>query len=1576
MFFFSKKVVYFAYEISVLPLGRKILRVFNSQFSIHSMSKAVKWCVGVVLVPVALLIIIFLLFYFPPFQNWAVRQVASYASEQTGMNIHVDRVRLQFPLDLSVEGFKVIKPNDSIPHLNDTVADVRKLVADVKLLPLLRSEVDINSLAFNQMKVNTDGLIHSARIKGEVGCLFLSDANKVNWKSEIVDVTKLNLEQAKLDIALSDTVPPDTTPSKNFWKIKAQELHILSTDFTLHMPGDTMSVNAFLGKTLAQKVYLDLHKGLYQVGNLDWQGGKLHYDQNFVVRQKGFDPSHLFLDNLSLRADSFRYCDSDLSVIVRQAHFREKCGLLIDSLSGPFAMDSTSIRLSDMRLITPETRLLVDLNMDLNAFADENPGKMDATIHGSIGKQDIMTLAGNLPAGFRRGWPNFPLRVDGVMRGNLQKAHVTGLNLSLPTAFSLKASGFMANISQPDKLIANVDVNAHTYRLDFLTAMLDQDVLKTINIPQGIGFMGNINVNGQRYASHFTATQGGGSIRGWASLDGKAMAYKANLAINAFPFQNFIPHQGLHPFTGSVQASGVGTDFLSPRTRLAAKANIGCFNYGSYNLNKVKADALLSGGRLRANIDSRNTLLQGKVRLDALTSHKRIRATLTADVPHADLYNLHIADTPLTLGLCGHVDLETDMKQYFSVQGLVSDLTIKDNKQVYRPGDVQLDVLSSRDTTHAIVYSGDFHLDMDGQGGYQHLLRRANNVMAEVEKQISEKYIDQLRIRRRLPHLRILLESGRDNVFCNLLKRYGVLFNDVSINMESSPVSGLNGKLHIDSLVASGFQVDTVNLHVRSDSANTFYTAQLRNNKKNPKYIFNAIFDGEVNPKGTSIKTRVYDWNDKLGIQFALQGSMEKNGVKFHFFDDTPILGYKKFSVNDSNYVFLSEDRRLSADLVLQAADGMGLQVYTNDENTEALQDLTVSMHQFNIGDALSLIPYTPDVEGILDGDFHIVKTADNLTISSLVDVKDMIYEGNKMGDMGTEFTYMPKGDGSHYVDGTLTHDGDEVGVFTGTYQSEGEGNLDAQFKMEELPLNIVNGFIPEKLIGFRGYADGTLSVKGALSKPNVNGEVYLDSAYMFSEPYGAEVRFANDPVTINGSHLLFENFEVFAHNDSPLDVKGSCDFSDLNNIKLDALMRARNFLLIDSKETSRSEAFGKAYVNFFGSIRGVLDNLKMRGRLDVLGSTDLKYNLKDSPLTTDNQLNELVQFTDFNDTVAEVVNRPPLTGFDMDLSIGIDEGAHVDCYLNAAHSNYIDVMGGGEMRLQYNVIDDMRLTGRYTIGSGEMKYSLPVIPLKTFTIEDGSYIEFRGDPMDPALNITATEETKATVSSNGSSGRLVKFKCGVVVTQTLNNMGLEFTIDAPEDLSIHNQLQAMSVEDRGKLAVTMLTTGMYLADGNTNNFTMNSALSAFLNSQINQISNSALRSLDLSFGVDNTTDGTGSIHTDYSFKFAKRFWNNRLNIIVGGKLSTGDDVDMQDETFFDNVTFEYRLSPTSNQYLRLFYERDSYDWLEGSVGKYGGGFTWKRKLRHFKDIFRFKSDDQELAPPATQGNYSLKNKK
>ena len=570
--------------------------------------------------------------------------------------------------------------------------------------------------------------------------------------------------------------------------------------------------------------------------------------------------------------------------------------------------------------------------------------------------------------------------------------------------------------------------------------------------------------------------------------------------------------------------------------------------------------------------------------------------------------------------------------------------------------------------------------------------------------------------------------------------------------------------------------------------------------------------------------------------------------------------------------------------------------------------------------------------------------------------IEQMAFEGSPIGNISAEFDYLMKdGDDehltstSHIIEARLMLDDEEFGLLSGhltpSPSPKGETTIDATFTMTRFPLSMANGFVPDQLIGLEGYAEGSLAIKGTTSHPMVDGEVYVEDAYLVSHPYGIRMRFDNDPVRIVKSKLLLENFGLYAYNEEPLNMKGEIDFSNLDRITMDLQMRARNMLLINARQEPKSIAFGKAFVNFFARLQGPLEALNMRGRLDVLGSTDMVYMLLDSPLSTDNRLDELVKFTDFTDSTKTVVTRPTPSGLNVDLTINVSTGSHVLCNLNTDQTNYIDLNGGGDLRMRYNS-EGINLSGRYTLTSGEMKYSLPIIPLKTFTISDGSYVEFTGDPMNPRLNITAIEHTKAVVRDQNGGSRSVAFDCGVKITRTLNDMGLQFIIDAPEDQTISGDLTTMSVEERGKIAVTMLTTGMYLANGDTNGFSMNSALSAFLQGEINQIAGSALKTLDVQVGIDNTTDASGQMHTDYSFRFAKRFMNNRLRLQIGGKVTSGENAAMgQQQSFFDNVTMEYRLNQEATKNLKVFYKQNVYDWLEGYTGEYGVGFLWRRKL-------------------------------
>jgi len=1618
------------------------------------MKTAIKTILWVVLVPVALVLLLAVLIYLPPVQQWAAESVASYVSRTTGMTARVGKVRLRFPLDLQLDSFLLVKkpPTGSLQP-GDTIADLESLVADVSLLPLLKSQVEVNSLELNNGKVNTQDLIASVAISGRVGRLYVVSRG-IDLRREHVTVDRAQIDNSLIDVALRDSVPPDTTESKADWKIDLRQVSARNTQFALHLPGDSMTVKTDFARLRVDDTRLLLRDGHYSVAAVDWQGGSLAYDRPYAKPQRGFDGNHIHLTDLHLRADSFYFAAPNLSLAIREASFAEQSGLTAKHLTTHFAMDDKRLHLPDLDLTTTRSRAKADFEMELNAFADHNPGRFYVTVDGAFGLGDIQRFVTDLPRPVVAHWPNRQLAVKGRAEGNLQYLTLRDLNAELPTVARLSGSGFIANLTEPSRMRANLRLKGRSDNLQMVASMMPADVAKQVNLPRGIDIDGTFKVNGSTYDADFLMAHGGGTVRALANIDTRTMAYRLTAKARNLQLQHFLPTMGVGPFSGEISLNGRGTDPFSPSTGITLNTRIDRFSYAGYTLDGLGGDITLGKGHIHARINSTNPMLGGRFTVDGTLSEKLVDVHLKGLLSHIDLRRLGIIDRNYTVSTDADLHLRSDMKQSHSVSGHVGDfflhenigsqrkllaqgdfdidfamrpkamnahfdgmmrkvdfhgmgladnpfmasfganllvesnlddyyraegklcnLAVSEKDRSYRPGDLDLDVLTRRDTTHAAVQSGDLALDLSTSGGYKQLLGQTDRLTSTLQKQIANKLIDQRQLWQHLPNGHLSLRTGANNLLATMLRQMGCSFGKAQMDFTFSPQTGLNGTGQIGSLVVTddSIRLDSVALTLNSDDDKLRYKLRVANNARNA-YPITANLDGSLYEKGLLANLDVADAAGKTALDLGMSAALEERGRRIKVVSDKAVLGYKTFDVNPDNYVFIGDDNRVSGQMKLIAADGAGLHIYTDDEDMTSLQNVTLSVNRFELGELTSVIPFAPRVSGLLDGDFHLIQAEHSMTVSSDMTVRNMIYEGNKMGNVGMQLVYIPRSDGSHYVDALIMKDDIEVGTLTGVYKSEGEGHLDGHFDMTKFPLSYINGFVPDRIVGLRGTGDGKLSVSGPLSKLDIDGKLMLDSAYIFSEPYGVEMRFADKPLTITDSKVLFDEFVLYANNGSPMKITGNLDFSNMDRMTMNMTMRARDFLLIDAKENIRSQAYGKAYVNFFARMQGPLSELNMRGRLDVLGKTDMTYVLRESALVTDNQMDELVKFVDLNDSTANtVVARPDISGFKMDLSLNIDEAAHIVCALNADHSNYIDLIGGGTLRMSYDPTNSVQMQGRYTLNSGEMKYALPVIPLRTFNIQRGSYIEFTGDVMDPRLNITAMESLRANVADGTSSGKIVTFNCGVNITETLSKPQIQFIIEAPEDMQVQNELNTKSIEERGKLAVSMLASGMYLDESTaTANSAMNGALASFMQSEINNITGNALRSmgLDLSANMESATDATGALHTDYTFKFSKRLWNNRLRIIMGGRVSTGSSVEQSNGAFFDNFSMEYRLNSRETQYLKLFYERDSYDWLEGNVSEYGAGFMWRRKLSRLIDIFNFKSSSQQqYAPRPIQGD-------
>lgn len=1518
--------------------------------------KALKWLGITVATPIALFLLLAILLYIPPVQNFAVHQVANYLSGNLGMDVRIDKVRLAFPLDLAVHHMTAVEKGD-------TLLNADRLRLNVKLMPLFEGRADVDGFELYGLVIDTKSYISDTRIKGHAGQLTAA-AHGVDWEKELVNLDHARLHDADIYVTLSDTAKKDTTESKAKWNIAVKKVDIERSKVHLQMPGDSMRIYAKLGRAALRGGAFDTGRNYYAVKTLRLQDCDVNYDIPYIKPVAGIDPNHIAVKRLTLMLNTLSYNNEGvLRAGLRGLTLHEKCGLDVTRLSGSVYMDTTQLRLPALRLRTPASRIDADVAFDFKAFSAGKGGHCQAMVDASIGYDDIRTLAtGYVDKAYLRALPHKPLAIKGTVSGNIDHLRLPSLTLNMPGVLQASANGY-TNYVTKDWRNGKFDFNLRTKSLAAVRQLMPASLKQSINVPDGLSLRGKAAFNGSRYDADIKAGIGRGSLAAKAKLDVKRETYKVVATAHQLPIASIVRGVPVGPFSGSLRASGSGWDVMSPRASLTADAKVNTLSYERYPLGGISVKANLRGGKAVAHFEADNPLLQGNGHIEALLGRHNYEVAVKASLPNLDLKKLGVTTDTLYFGT--DIDIKATANKAFTayaLSGSIANNHFTTQRMSAMAKDILFDLATSRDTTTANISAGDLRLRLGAKGDIPHLGTHLARFANELQKEAKTYNIDQERLKTYLPVMAFYLDAGRDNPLYNIARMKGYSFSSAYVNLNTDPHVGMTGDARMGALNVGALLLDTIDTHIFQDSTGVQMRGLVKNGKKNPNPL-EVRMRSYVMRSGAGIELSYYDSEGERGVDVGLQAALVDGGLNIHLYPENPVLAYRNFKVNKDNYIFLGKDNSIRADVDLLADDGTGLKIY--GEPKDSVNDLTVSVNQVNLGELSAVLPYMPKLSGMLSGDVHVTDDSQHKQLSAMASLTadNFKYEDMPLGNVGIDAVYLPKTGGEHHASAFISSNGEEVLACNGTYFDRDGGTFEGDAQLHDFPLQMLNGFMAGTDVALKGIAGGDLRVNGSLDKPVINGSLDLDSAHIYSDVYGFDLRTDERALDIKDSRIIFSDYRLFSTGKEPMVLNGTFDMSDFERMRMDFAMRAKNFELINTRKKAQSMLFGKVYANYVGTLKGTTDNLSLRGKLEVLDRTDVTYILKDSPLSVDDRLHDLVQFTNFKDSTQTAQPEKAVDGgMDITMGISISDAAIFHCNLSDDGQSYVKLEGGGDMTLRMTQQGDMRMTGLFTTNSGEMKYQLPVIPLKTFQIVQGSYVQFTGDVMNPTLNIAAKERTKAVVTEDDKQ-RSVAFDVGVKITKPLNDMGLEFTIEAPEDLNIQNQLASMSAEQRGKAAVTMMATGMYMTDETMmsgSGFKANNALNAFLQSEIQNIAGSALKTIDINLGVESGTSQTGTSTTDYSFQFAKRFWGNRISVIIGGKVSTGADATNSAESFINNVSVEYRLDQGATRYVKAFYDRDTQDPLEGQLTKTGAGLVLRRKTDKLGELFIFRNKSKK----------------
>ncbi len=1461
----------------------------------------------VVLCMVLFAVLLVVALYVHPVQKFLADKAADYVSKEMNMEVKVGDINLKFPLELHLYDISAIGED------KDTMVNLCDVCADIRLKPLLSKVLYADSLVLHGTVANTKDLIPAIGIKGNVNDLTIYDTEWDLDKASM-NIDSIRLGRASVGLELRNDTTKDEEESES--------------------PLKTISVRSLCAETV--DIGIDLDTTQVSVGF-----SKAHLGADIDLEAPSYKVRNLSVDDMTCN-----YSTSNMGIRVADTDIRLKSG----------EMTGNEIRINDLAASINESG-----NISLsNAYYNSENGKMSA--EGHIRISDIKTLTDGLiemetvkAVTEMMGMLPDESCLDADFTLNDRLVHIGNAAAILPETASVTLNDVDFDIVSGNftgDMAARVDNEKGVKKL------LPKEMVNLFHIPQGTTLRSRVEMTDGKLNLTNTSlsTSGRTAIQaGRLNYDVNTEEYDIDIDVRNLVVNQFVPLPERTELTGHIVARGKGFDFFAPDTYTDAKLNVKSARYGQYALVNADANIILKKLNLDANMQIRDDNLYGGMTYSGAVNKSGINGHVTLDVPKADLHALKLMETPFSISTSGVMNVNTDFTDNIQLDAGIFGLLIDVGEENLMIDEFGIYANSSKTNTELSAISGDMDINLYSPMGYEDLVEefiQAGNVVA---RQLQELKLNVDEWKALLPEMSLYVQLGQDNPVTRVMNIKGIAYDNVQMDIKTSGETGMTCNADVLGFQTNNVRLDTITLNIFDDSTHIGFDSKVTFPEQNDIRPFTASLNGFLAPNNSQLNILYWDEHGEKGLDLGLRAQAVDSMLCMDVYPYNPVIGYKQFMVSDSNYINLHRKNRVFADVELVSLDDSCRVHLLADPADDERQMIRALVQNLNMEPLVAMLPFAPEMKGMLNGDLAFIQKMDTtFSVAGNVGIDSFIYESTDMGKIDADLTYNPTPEGGHHIEATLQRNDIDIATVNGIYHD----GLDANLHLADLPLDILSAFMKDIPVALNGYIGGNLSVTGPLDRLNFNGILNPKEVHAISKVYSIDFSIENDTIYIADSRLDFDQLRIYSKGQNPITVRGNVDFANLNDIQMNVSVTGRNVEIINAPKTRQSEIFGKVYGNIVVRVKGSANDMQVTGNVTILNTSDITYMMANTALSMGYRLDDIVTFADFTQAPDSAdIPIKTYSGLDMRINLTVEDGARIMCIFSADGKSYVDIQGGGTLTLVNQKEGVTQLLGRYTINSGQMKYSNSVIPLKTFSIEKGSYIEFTGEPMNPTLNIAATEHKRASVSNSDGSTRMVTFNTGLRISQTLKNLGLEFTIDAPEDLYVQNELAGLTAEEKNKLAVSMLATGMYLSSTNSNSFSTTNALNNFLQGEINNLAGKAVNSVlkvDMNLGVEQTTGNDGASHTDYSFKFSKRLFSDRLNIVVGGMINTGRGSNSNHSgTYIDNVSMEWRLDKGGTQYIRLFHDRDFNNLLEGEITENGGGVVLRRKLDQWKDLWK-----------------------
>ncbi len=1564
------------------------------------LGKSVKYFLRILLGIIVVVLLIPVLLYVPFVQDFAVRIATEKVSESTGMKIGIGKLRLAFPLNLSLNDVSVVQENQ------DTLLTAHRAEVKVKLLPLIDGKVEVTRLeldsAFYQMG-NSDSVMW---LRAHVAQGVISRA-AVDLKNNDIDLPKAEIEGVRVRMIMGeDTVPtPTDTTASAPWLIKAGMIRLADVSFEMQMlptidslgckietgvlrsaivdmahhkiSGRSLSIDsvsaAYIYPAIPVSASADTTSAETSTSSEMWTinadslrltGRQALYAAKGAVPAPGLDMSYIMCSDISIEIDSFYNRGTSIKVPLKNLRLNERCGLSLHA-DGLFTMDEAGMKAQDFSVETLKSILRFSAAMGMGDLTSDPSLPISLKASGLLDPADAATAFPDMKAILAPFRPaSFAADVDGTA----SELNVYSLSMSMPGIAAFKAMGAVENPFVPEKIGGSLSLDGSLASLsDRQFSFLPVKVLPALSLA------GNVNYSPGEASGDIEVKTRGGKIAADGSWVARSEDYDAHVVLDRFPAGLFLPSTvGVGEITGRLSVEGRGYNPLSARTSIDADVIVDHVVYQKEHFRDISLKTTLHAGEASGTLVSHNPGADATIGFDASIKGDSVTYTLDGDLRDINLLTLNLTDTVNN----GHLHLISGGKyniadQSFDVTADVDNFYWRIPGTIISPSaPITLSAQSQPTSTMARLANGDLNVEFSTPQSALDFVGQLTPAMDVIQKQIDSMRVNVPALSEALPTFALMADMGQNNVAADFLRGSGTVINHLFASMANDSLITMDAR--VTGIKVGETRVDTVTLNAIQHGDYLVYKLEMNNRPGTFDDFAHVTANGFAGFNRMSIFFKQENIKGEKGFNIGMNASLVDSLLTVRFVPLKPMIAYKPWAINKDN--FLSYDlttHHIDADLNLSNGDSY-VKIFTAHADGEASEhgqeDVKVEISQIKLQDWLSINPFAPPIKGSLSADLKFRYDKPMITGNGTVSLADLYYGRERVGDFDLDVNVSNTAGGKTMADVALLVDSVKTITATGVLNDSTLATpflLD--FNMVRFPLRVVNPFIPNDMAQLSGLLNGTMKITGDLAAPIFNGYINFDTTAVKINMLGTSFTFSDNKIPVDSNVVLFNDFAIMGCNKNPLMINGEVNARNISSILLDLSMKASNIQVIKSNRASKgAEVYGKAFLDLDASVKGSMSYLRVNADVALLEETNVTYVMTEAETAlTQNSTEDMVHFVVFADTAA-VAASDSLTSTAMMLALNADlhlhEGCTINVDLNAGGSNKVQILPSGDLDFSMSPLNGERLTGRININSGFVRYTPPLLSEKNFSFQEGSYVAFNGDMMNPVLNIHAVDEVRANVTQSGQNSRLVNFDVSLAVTNTLQNMNVAFDLATNDDITVQNELASMTPEQRANQAMNLLLYNVYSGGGTKANANLSgNPLFSFLTSRLNSWAANNIKGVDISFGIDQydkTYEGQTSTATSYNYRVSKSLFNDRFKIMVGGNYSTDADADENfSQNLINDISFEYMLNRSGSMYIRIFRHTGYESILEGEITQTGVGFVLKRKLNSLRELFGIKRD-------------------